>query len=120
MFYDGLKRKRPKMNSKKIFLVKILIFMLILLMGSFAFSQHKEEERILFSGVITSISNDYRFFVVQNVNILISSNTKIVNEKGKPLKIDELRPELYVVIEGSPNPNGFLAKKITVKKPPEV
>jgi hypothetical protein len=108
------------MSSRKVFLVLFVIFILILLMVNFAFSQVKKEETIFLSGIITSISRDYKFIVVYKENILISSNTKIFNEKGKPLQIDDLRPDLYVVIEGVPNPNGFLAKKIIVKKPPEV
>jgi len=105
------------MNSKKLFLVKFVIFVLILLMVNFAFSQVKKEETIFLSGIITSISKDYKSIVVYNENILISSNTKIVHENGKTLKIDDLRVELFVVIEGVQNPNGFLAKKIVVKKP---
>jgi len=108
------------MNSKKIFLVKFAFFIVILLMVNFAFSQVKKEETIFYAGIITSISKDYKFIVVYNENILISSNTKVFDEKGRTLNINDLRPELYVVVEGVQNPNGFLAKKITVKKPPEV
>ena len=75
------------MNSKKIFLVKFVIFILILLMVNFAFSQVKKEEIIVYGGIIKSISKDYKSIIVYNENILISSNTKIFNEKGKPLKI---------------------------------
>ena len=110
------------MNSKRIFLFKFVIAIFILLLINFAFSQVKKEETIFLSGIITSISKDYKFIVVNDDNILISSNTRtrIFNEKGKSLKIDDLRPELYVVIEGVINSNGFLARKITVKKTPEV
>jgi hypothetical protein len=108
------------MNLKNILLIKFSIFIFILFMVNFGFSQVKKEETIFFSGIITSISKDYKFIVVYNENILISSNTKIFNEKGRSLEINDLRPELYVFIEGVQNPKGFLAKKIVVKKPPEV
>jgi hypothetical protein len=54
------------------------------------------------------------------MNILISTDTKIVNEKGAILKINDLRLGLFVGIEGSKNQNGFFARKIVIKKPPEV
>ena len=94
--------------------------MFILFMVNFGFPQGKKEEIIIFSGIITRISNDYKFIVVNDMNILISYDTKIVNEKGKSLKINELKPELFVTVQGVQNPNGFLAKKIMVKKPLEV
>jgi len=108
------------MNSRKILLVMFAIFILTLVVVNFAFSQVKKEEIIVYGGIIKSIAKDYKSIVVYNENILISSNTRIFNEKGKLLRIEDLRPELYVVVEGVINPNGFLAKKITVKKPPEV
>ena len=108
------------MDSKKIFLVKFVILTFILLMVNPGFSQVKKEEIIVYAGIIKSISKDYKSIVVYNENILIYSNTRIFNEKGEPIKIEDLKPELYVVIEGVQNPNGFLAKKIVVKKPPEV
>ncbi len=108
------------MNSKKIFLMKFVIFILLFLVVNLSFGQAKKEEMIYFSGVITSISKDYKSIVVNHVNILIFSDTKIVNEKGTILKIDDLKSELFVGIEGSKNPNGIVAKKIVVKKPPEV
>ena len=108
------------MNSRRMFLVMFVIFMFIPLGENFGFSQVKKEEIIFYSGIIKSISKDYKFIVVYEDKILISSDTKIVNEKGKTLKIEDLRPELYVAIEGVPNPKGFLATKIVVKKPPEV
>ena len=108
------------MKFKKALFFQCMVFVIPFLLLSPSFSQVKKEETIFYSGIITSISKDYKFIVVYNENILISSNTKIFNEKGKPLKIEDLKPELYVVIEGVQNPNGFLAKKIVVKKPPEV
>jgi len=106
--------------QKKGVLTKYLVFTAILFLINPCFSQVKKEEIIVYAGIIKSISKDYKSIVVYNENILIYSNTRIFNDKGKPLKIEDLKPELYVVIEGVQNPNGFLAKKIVVKKPPEV
>ncbi|MGA2462888.1 MAG: DUF5666 domain-containing protein [Thermodesulfobacteriota bacterium] len=100
-------------------MTKLVIFILILLPVGLGFSQTKGET-ISFSGTIESISADYKFIVVNNVNILISSSTKIVNERGYTLKAGDLKSELYVVIHGVQSSNGFLAKKIIVTKPPAV
>jgi hypothetical protein len=108
------------MKLKKALFFQCMVFVIPFLLLSPSFSQVKKEETIVYGGIIKSISKDYKSILVYNENILISPNTRIFNEKGKSLKIDDLRPELYVVIEGVINPNGFLARKITVKKPPEV
>jgi hypothetical protein len=108
------------MKLKKALFFQCMVFVIPFLLLSPSFSQVKKEETIVYAGIIKSISKDYKSIVVYDVNILISSNTKIFNEKGKTLKIEDLNPGLYVVIEGVQNPNGFLATKIVVKKPPEV
>lgn len=108
------------MKLKRALFFQCMAFVIPFLLLSPGFSQVKKEEVIFYSGIIKSISKDYKFIVVYEDKILISSDTKIVNEKGKLLRIEDLRPELYVVVEGVINPNGFLARKITVKKPPEV
>jgi hypothetical protein len=104
---------------KKLSLTKLVIFILILLPVGFGFSQTKGET-IYLSGIIKSISGDYKFIVVNDVNILISSSTKIVNERGYTLKAGDLKSEIYVIIHGVQSSNGFLAKKIVVTKPPAV
>jgi hypothetical protein len=107
------------MILKRVPLTKFIVFLLILLPADLGFSQTKGET-ISFSGTIESISADYKFIVVNNVNILISSSTKIVNERGYTLKAGDLKSELYVIIQGVQSSNGFLAMKIIVTKPPAV
>jgi hypothetical protein len=51
---------------------------------------------------------------------LISYYRRIVNERGYSLKAADLKPEFYVVLQGVQSPDGFLAKKIVVTKPPAV
>lgn len=108
------------MMSRNGVLVVFTTFILILFVVNLGLSQVKKEEKIFYSGIITSMAKDHGFIVVSGENIFISFDTKIVNEKGKVLKIEDLRPELYVAIEGVPDPRGFLARKIVVRKPPEV
>lgn len=108
------------MILRKIFLTKFVVFLFILLVFDLSFSQIRSEVTVSFSGIIKSISGDYKFIVVNDVNILISSSTKIVNERGYTLKAGDLKSELYVIIHGVQSSNGFLAKKIVVTKPPAV
>jgi hypothetical protein len=108
------------MSSRKVFLIQLAIAIILFSAVNLGFSQMRKEEVLFFSGRIARISGDYRWMVVNEVNILIDSNTKVVDEKGKSLKINDLKPELYVRIEGVRHGNGFLAKNILVKKRPEV
>lgn len=103
------------MNLQKVFLTKFVILAFILLVFNSVFSQVKKEETIAFSGVIESISKDFRFVVVNEVRIFVSSGTTIVDGKGKILRTDDLKPKLNIAIEALRNPDGLFAKKIVVK-----
>lgn len=105
------------MNLKNVFLIGfVVVFTLTLLVFNLGFSQVKIGETISFSGIIESIQEDFKFIVINEVRIFISPDTKIVDEKGDILKIDELKSRLNVTIEAVRNPNGLFAKKIILKK----
>ena len=104
------------MNFKKIFLIEFAIFILTFLVFNLGFSQVKIGEATSFPGVIESIPADFKFIVVNEVRIYISPDTKIVNENGNILKIEELKPRFNVTIEAVRSKDGFYAKKIVVKK----
>ncbi len=108
------------MGGRKFFLIQLVFVIVVFFLVHFGFAQTKRDENVFFSGKITRISGDYRFIVVNEMNIMINSDTKLLNEKSKSLKVSDLKPGLYVRIEGVQNPNGCLAKKIVVKKAPEV
>jgi len=69
------------------------------------------------SGVIESLDKNYKSIVVNNTQILISPQTKVVDGNKHILKITDLNPNLPVSIRGIRNPNGFNALKIVVKTP---
>ena len=93
--------------------VVLMLTLLIFLPGMYGIKQ----DATSYSGVIERIDKDYKFIVVSGVKILTSRNVTIVDEKGNILKTDALKPRLFVVIEGAPSPEGFLAKKIVVTIP---
>jgi hypothetical protein len=107
---------KAKVNLRKIFLIEFAIFILTFLVLNLAFSQVKMGEITSFPGVIESIPADFRFIVINEVRIYISPDTKIVNETGNILKIEELKPRFHVTIEAVRSKDGFYAKKIVVKK----
>jgi len=78
------------------------------------FNQVKKEEVMSFPGVIENVDKDFKF-IVNETRILLSTATKIVDEKGNAFKINDLKPKLNVAIEVIRNPDGFLAKRIVVK-----
>src|SRR5512139_827390 len=90
--------------------VGIMLTLLIFLPGI----QGIKQEGIPFSGMIESIDKDFKFIVINGAKILISENTKIVDEKGNLMKMGDLKLKLSIVIEGVRSPEGFLAKKIKI------
>jgi hypothetical protein len=104
------------MKSEKAYFIKSIMFMLALLIFLPGI-QGIKQEAISYSGVIESIDKDFKFIVVNGAKMLISGDTKIVDEKGNILKMDDLKPKLSVVIEGVRGPEGFLAKKIVMTTP---
>jgi len=104
------------MKLEKGCFVKSVIFMLTLLIFLPGIQGIKEEVAS-YSGVIKSIDKDFKFIVVNDVKVLISDNTKIVDEKGNILRMNDLKPGLSVAIEGVRSSNGFFAKKIVIITP---
>ena len=108
------RRQETKMRLQKPPLNRFLIFIFPLLIFVWGF-QVKPAGTI--SGVIENIDSYSNSVVVNKAQILVSSQTKIMDESGKALKIEDLNPSLSVAIEGFRNSNGFTATKIIVKTP---
>jgi hypothetical protein len=104
------------MKLEKGCFVKSVIFMLTLLIFLPGI-QGIKEEAASYSGVIKSIDKDFKFIVVSGTKFLISSDTKIMDEKGNILRMNDLKPGLSVAIEGVRSSNGFFAKKIVIITP---
>ena len=105
------------MNFQKGFLVQsILLMATLFLIITPSFPQVKKGEMVSHSGTIKSISKDLRIVIVNDVNVLISPETKIFDEKGNTLKVNNLKPKLYVIVEGVENADGIFANKIVIKE----
>ena len=104
------------MNSRKKITMKVAILILTFLILNPVYAQTKREQIITFPGVIEQISKDFKFIVVNETKISLSSTTRIVDEKGNSLTLSDLKPGSPITIEALKNANGFLAKKIIAKK----
>jgi hypothetical protein len=78
-------------------------------------------ENMKFGGTIAAVSEDWKSITVHGARVskvVISSGTKIVDEKGTVLGMRSLRSKLSIEVEGWHDPNGPLyARKIIVKMP---
>jgi hypothetical protein len=108
------------MNLQRLLLMKLVILAMTLVAVHPGLSQVKGEEIKSFSGSIESMAKDSRFIVVNEVRVFISSNTRIVDEKGNVLEIDHLKPRHLVTIEGVRKSEGISAEKITLIKTPKI
>jgi hypothetical protein len=105
------------MKFKKVFTISIFLLAMFWVIQP-GFSQVKEERKVSFSGYIETIPKDLKYIVVNEARVFIS-DAKIVDERGTVLKVDDLKPKVYVTVEGVQNPKGIFAKKITVIKTPK-
>lgn len=105
------------MRLQKIFLIHSAVFILIILTINAGFSQVKKEEVISFPGIIEMVDKDFKFIVVNEARMFISSNTRVMDKKGNILKIIDLKPNLYITIEVLRNQDGLFVKKIVIETP---
>jgi hypothetical protein len=104
------------MKLRKLVFIQFVISILTLLILSPGFSQVKKEGTLSFSGTIDHIPADFKSIVVNEGRILISPDTRIVDEKGNQLKIEDLKIGDYVIIIALKKSNGVFAQKIAIKK----
>jgi hypothetical protein len=100
------------MRLKKSILMKAYIFIMFFLVCGIAFSQGQRQDPLY--GVIQDVSKDYKSFTMGGKNYSISNDTRIVNQKGKPLRVETLRPNLNVAIEIIRDSRENTVKKIVV------
>ena len=104
------------MKLKKGYIAKAIMFMLILLIFLPGIHGIKQEATSQ-SGAIEKMDKDSKVIVVNGAKIILSGNTKIMDEQGNLLGTDDLQTRRSVVIEGVHSPEGFLAKKIVITTP---
>jgi hypothetical protein len=74
-------------------------------------------EPIFVTGVVKSVADDFTSIVMKDdIKIGVSSDTKLLDEKGNPLNLNKLKPGLYLSVEASETAGGLTAKKIALRK----
>ena len=71
-------------------------------------------ETISLSGIVKDVSWDHKSIVVNEKNFFMSHDTKILDQKGNRLKIDDIKKNVDIAIDAIPHPNGFIIKEIVV------
>lgn len=104
------------MNLKRLFLVKLLVLILALSFIGPAFSQGKQGKTRIYAGAIEWVSRDFKYISINEHKVLITPQTKVLDEKGNSLNITDLKRGQNVVVELIRNPDGSTEKRIIIKK----
>jgi hypothetical protein len=104
------------MKPKKVAFLHLLLLIFILLIVRTGFSQGKGTGTLSFEGVIERVSEDLKYIVINETKISISWNTQIIDENGNAIKADVLRQQFSVAVQVVQKRDGFLAKKIVIRK----
>ena len=106
------------MNLKKVFLIKLLILVIALSLIGPVSSQGQTNKTIMYTGVIQMVTRDFKYIALNTVehNIPITPQTKVFDERGNSLKVNDLRRGLNIAVEMIRNPDGSTEKRIIVKK----
>ncbi len=102
------------MGHKKMIGVIVLAISLTFTLFEVCFSQFRVGEEISFSGVINHISKDNHSIVINGKNFILPSDSKIVDQKGHPLNINELKPNLGVALDAIYDSRGITIKRVIV------
>ena len=98
-------------------IVLLISFVLIanLLYSDIGFTQTRGGgETISLSGIVKDVTWDHKSIVVSGKNFFISNDTKVIDQKGNRLKIDDIKKNADVAIDVIPHPNGFIINEIVV------
>jgi hypothetical protein len=93
----------------------IHLFLLILPLVTFLCGfEVKRMETVSVNGAIERIDPNHNVIVVNQIKMDLSSDTRIVDEKGNAVKWDQLKPTTHLTVETVRMPDGYKVIKITV------
>ncbi len=104
------------MKSKKYIVVNLIILTVTFLTLDAGYAQTKQNQAIIFPGVVEQISSDLKFIVVNEAKVSLSSNTQVMDDKGNGLTLYDLTRGRSINLEVVKKGSGFFAQKIVVKK----
>jgi len=74
----------------------------------------RSERTIFFSGPVREAAWDQKVIVVDNRKCFLSHDTRIVDQKGNPLKRSDIKTNSEVAIDAIALPGGYMIKVIVV------
>ncbi|MDI6762084.1 MAG: hypothetical protein QME83_03535 [Thermodesulfobacteriota bacterium] len=102
------------MTIKVVLLISFALFA-NLLYSDIVFTQTRGGgETISLSGIVKDVTWDHKSIVVGGKSFFISRDTKVIDQKGNRLKIDDIKKNADVAIDAIPHPTGFIIKEIVV------
>jgi hypothetical protein len=92
----------------------ILLVMLSFLPGL----SQAQGKRVLVSGVIDQLGTmkGSNYISINEKRIVLTRNTTVVDQSGKPLAFRDLKPRLKAKVELIPKPDGSVERRVTVNR----
>ncbi len=105
------------MKFQRVVTISMIMTMLVLILLSLTPGKvlARGEQVITFPGVIENISRDFEFIIVNETIISLSPQTRMLDEKGNTLTLNDLKRRTPITIEVLKTQDKFLARKIVVK-----
>jgi hypothetical protein len=103
------------MGNRRSLLTLLMLGMSLFALCAIGFSQTGKGATVSFSGVIDRVHEKHAYLVVYEKKILLSSDTRILDENGNLWNVRELKPGQTVSIEALRSREGLIAKRIVVK-----
>jgi len=102
------------MTIKVVLLISFALFT-SLLYSDIVFTQTRGGgETISLSGIVKDVSWDHKSIVVSEKNFFISHDTKVIDQKGNRLKIEDIKKNVDIAIDAIPGPDGYLIKEMVI------
>ena len=103
------------MKRGRFILIIIIALFPILLFLNAGFGQTKGgKETIFLSGMIKEVSWDHQSIVINGRKFSISRETRIEDQKGNRLRLDDVKINYEFSLDAIQHPNGYLIKKMVV------
>lgn len=88
---------------------------MVFIFPSSSSAQAKKQGSVVISGTIESIAKDYALMAVNELPILLSSTTTVLDEKGNSLMLSDLKPKRHVRVEAIQTKEGYQAVRIVIR-----
>jgi len=103
----------PMRSNMALFAVFSAVTFMIL--ASTWFAQVKKQDPVVINGTIESVAKNFALMAVNELPILLSSTTTVLDEKGNSLMLSDLKPKRPVRVEAIQTKEGYQAVRIVIR-----